>query len=105
MAMREPPEELFYDPADLDPDAPRLYVLRNGDTWELQDEPGDVLSTHPTRRDALEDAHERSAVAFCEILARGSNGRAEWWMEQNAAMRKATEYWRTKPTEQREAAD
>lgn len=105
MAMRELPDELFYDPADLDSDAPRLYVLRNGDTWELQDEAGDVLSTHPTRRDALEEAHQRSATRFCEILARGSNGRIEWWMEQSPAMRKATEYWRTQRSAQREAAD
>jgi hypothetical protein len=105
MATREAPEELFYDPADLDPEAPRLYVLRNGDGWELQDEAGDVLSTHPTQRDALDAAHEQSAIRFCEILVRGSNGRAEWYVEQSAAMRKAMEYWRNQRLAQREAAD
>lgn len=103
--MRAPPEERFYDPPDLDPDAPRLYVLRNGDAWELQDEAGDVLSTHPTQRDALDAAHGRSAVRFCEILFRGSNGRFEWHAEQNAAMHQALEYWRQKRLAQREAAD
>jgi hypothetical protein len=105
MAMREAPDELFYDPADLDPHTPRLYVLRAGEAWELQDEAGNVLSTHPTQRDALDAAHERSAVRFCEILARGSNGRVEWYVEQSAGMRKATEYWRSQRMAQREAAD
>lgn len=105
MAMRQPPEERFYDPTDLNPDAPRLYVLRNGDAWELQDEYGDVLSTHPTQRDALDAAHDRSAIRFCEILVRGSNGRVEWCAEQSAAMRDAMEYWRQKRLAQREAAD
>lgn len=103
--MREAAEELFYDPADLDPDAPRLYVLRDGDAWELQDEAGNVLSTHPTQRDALDAAGERSAISFCEILVRGSNGRAEWYVEQSAAMRSAMEYWRGRRLAQREAAD
>lgn len=94
MATREPPVEFFYDPADLHPAAPRLYVWRNGATWELQDEDGAVLSMHPTQRDALERAHERSAVRFCEILARGSTGRFEWRIDQSPAMRDATEYWR-----------
>jgi hypothetical protein len=94
MATREPPVELFYDPAELDPAAPRLYVLRNGATWELQDEDGAVLGTHPTQRDAIEEAHERSATRFCEILARGSTGRIEWRIEQNSMTREAMEYWR-----------
>jgi hypothetical protein len=105
MATREPPVERFYSPEDLDPTAPRLYVWRNGGAWELQDEGGMVLSTHATQRDALEEAHERSAVRFCEILARGSTGRIEWRIDQNPAMRKATEYWRKKKSQQREAAD
>jgi hypothetical protein len=96
MATREPPVELFYDPADLDPAAPRLYVWRSGRTWELQDEDGIVLSTHPTQRDAIEEAHERSAARFCEILARGSTGRIEWRIEQSPMMREAAECWRKK---------
>jgi hypothetical protein len=44
-------------------------------------------------------------VRFCEILARGSTGRIEWRIDQNPAMRKATEYWRKKKSQQREAAD
>ena len=83
MATREPPVELFYDPADLDPKAPRLYVWRNGNTWELQDEAGAVLSTHPTQDDAIDAALERSRVCFSEILVRGSTGRMEWLVDQN----------------------
>jgi hypothetical protein len=84
MATREPPVELFYDPADLDPNAPRLRVVRNGVGWELRDEAGVLLSTHPTQADAIDAALERSAVRFSEILVRGSTGATEWVVGQDA---------------------
>lgn len=87
MATRTPPLERFYDPADLDPAAPRLYVLRNGAGWELRDEEGTVLTTHPTQRDAIDAGLARSAVAFCEILVRGSTEEAEWRVGQDARTR------------------
>ena len=103
--MREPPEERFYDPADLDPDAPRLYVLRNGDAWELQDEAGDVLSTHPTQRDALDAARCRSARCFSEILVRGSTGRVEWQLDQDPELRRILDGLRARRMRYAEAAD
>jgi hypothetical protein len=105
MATRTPPLERFYDPADLDPAAPRLYVLRNDCVWELRDEADVLLSAHPTQQDAIDAALERSRLRFSEILARGSTGRAEWLVDQHPEILKATEYWRKKRTLGREAAD
>lgn len=83
MATREPPVELFYDPADLDPTAPRLRVSKNGKGWELRDDDGLLLSAHPSQSDAIAVALEQSQRRFSEILVRGSNGRAEWRFNQN----------------------
>ena len=83
MATREPPVELYYDPAKLDPDAPRLRVIRNGGGWELRADDGELLSTHPTQADAVDAALGRSKRRFSEILVRGSTGRAEWVMNQD----------------------
>jgi hypothetical protein len=83
MATREPPVELYYDPADLDSEAPRLYVRRGGEAWALEDEAGTLLSTHRTQDDAIDAALERSAQRFSEILVRGSTGRMEWLIDQN----------------------
>jgi hypothetical protein len=105
MTTREPPVERFYDPADLDPTAPRLYVWRNGGTWELLDETDTVLSAHATQRDAIDAALDRSQVRFSEILARGSTGRIEWRIDQNPALLELTEYWLAKRVGGQEAAD
>lgn len=83
MATREPPVELFYSPADLDPQAPRLRVTRNGEGWELRADEGDLLSKHPSQAEAIDAALERSKARFSEILVRGSTGRAEWVVNQN----------------------
>lgn len=83
MATREPPVELFYDPDDLHPTAPRLRVTRNGVGWELRDDAGVLLSTHPAQMDAIEAGLERSAARFSEILVRGTNGRGEWVVDQD----------------------
>lgn len=83
MATREPPVELFYDPADLDPDAPRLYVRRNGTTWRLLDEDGLLLSTHASQDDAIDAARQKSKKRFSEILVRGSTDDLEWRLDQD----------------------
>lgn len=83
MATREPPVELYYDPDKLHPDAPRLHVRRNGGDWELRDDAGEVLSSHPTQADAINAALVRSRRRFSEILVRGHTGCAEWVMNQD----------------------
>lgn len=83
MATREPPVELFYDPQELTPGAPRLRIMRNGEGWELLDDEGMLVSRHPTQADAIDAALELSKVRFSEILVRGSTGRAEWVVNQN----------------------
>ena len=103
--MREPPVELFYDPADLDPTAPRLRVTRNGVGWELRDDAGMLLSTHPTQDDAIDAALDRSRSRFSEILARGSTGRIEWRISQDPELLRAAESWRKERLCDREAAD
>jgi len=74
---------LGYDPADLDPSAPRLRVMRNGVGWELRDDAGMLLSTHPSQGDAIDRALERSRARFSEILVRGSSGETEWAVAQD----------------------
>ena len=83
MAKREPSVELFYDPAELDPAAPRLHIRKHGGTWELRDDRGVLLSTHPSQGRAVDAALRRSRARFSEILVRGSNGRAEWAVNQD----------------------
>jgi hypothetical protein len=84
MAKREPAVELFYDPEELDADAPRLRVTRNGEGWELRGDDGMLLSKHPSQSNAIDAALERSKLRFSEILVRGSTGRAEWVVGQDA---------------------
>lgn len=80
---REPPVELFYDPADLDPKAPRLHVGMNDGRWEVRNDCGAVLSRHSSLPDAIDAAAERSDVCFTEILVRESTGRQEWSVHHN----------------------
>jgi hypothetical protein len=83
MATREPPVELFYDPAELDPDAPRLYVRRNGTSWRLLDQDGVLLSTHASQDEAIGAARRLSKQRFSEILVRGSTDDLEWRLDQD----------------------
>lgn len=83
MTTHEPPVELFYDPAELDPDAPRLYVRRNGTSWRLLDENGAILSTHPSQSEAIGAARRLSKQRFSEILVRGSTDDLEWRLDQD----------------------
>ncbi|HEV3051577.1 MAG TPA: hypothetical protein VGX50_14830 [Longimicrobium sp.] len=83
MATREPPVELFYDPAELDPDAPRLYVRRNGTSWRLLDQDGVLLSAHASQDEAIDAARRLSGQRFSEILVRGSTDDLEWRLDQD----------------------
>jgi hypothetical protein len=83
MATREPPVELFYDPEELTPGAPRLYVRRNGTAWRLLDENGGLLSTHPSQSHAIDTARQLSKARFSEILVRGSTDDLEWRLDQD----------------------
>lgn len=83
MATRDPPVELFYDPADLDPSAPRLYVRKENGAWALWDGTGVLLGRHSTLPDALDDALARSGERFSEILVRTATGTQEWSVAHN----------------------
>jgi hypothetical protein len=83
MATREPPAELFYDPAQLDPDAPRLHIRKRDDAWELRDANGALLSRGMLLPDVLDAALERSSVCFSEIIVQGAGGGIEWSVHQN----------------------
>jgi hypothetical protein len=86
MATREPPVELFYDPAQLDPDAPRLHIRKDDGVWELRDADGVLLSSHAKLPEAIDAAEARSNAHFCEILVRGAGSPIEWSVRLNPAM-------------------
>jgi hypothetical protein len=83
MATRKPSIELYYDPEDLAPGAPRLRIAKKRGTWELRDEDGVLLSGHPRLPDAIDAALERSEVCFSEILVMAGSGRFEWSVQHN----------------------
>ena len=83
MATRKASVELFYDPEDLDPGAPRLRIAKKRGVWELRDEQGVLLSKHPRLPDALDAALERSEKCFSEILVMAGSGRFEWSVQHN----------------------
>lgn len=82
MAKRKAPPEPLFDQADLDPNAPRLYISRNGVGWELRSAEGDLLSVHDSQSIAIKAAREISNVRFSEILVEGSTGRYVWRVDQ-----------------------
>ncbi|HST58568.1 MAG TPA: hypothetical protein VLK84_07770 [Longimicrobium sp.] len=86
MATREPPVEMFYDPAELDPDAPRLHIRKDDDVWVLRDADGAQLSSHAKLPEAIDAAEARSKEGFCEILVRGAVTPTEWSVRLNPAM-------------------
>jgi hypothetical protein len=90
MTTRKPSVERYYDPADLDPAAPRLHVRKNGVGWELRDAEGELLTAHSTQDDAIDAALALSKQRFSEILVRGSTGRAEWVVNQDPKWLKLT---------------
>jgi hypothetical protein len=83
MTTREPPVELFYDPEDLDPQAPRLRISKCAGMWELRDDYGAMLSSHSRLPDAIDAALERSEKCFSEILVMAGSGRFEWSVQHN----------------------
>ncbi|HEX2079506.1 MAG TPA: hypothetical protein VHG08_17395 [Longimicrobium sp.] len=83
MAKREPPVELFYDPEELDLQAPRMRIGKSNGRWELRDHDGALLSSHAILPDAIDAALERSEACFSEILLRGADGRQEWSVHHN----------------------
>ena len=105
MATREPPIELYYDPADLDPDAPRLHVSKRGGVWELRDGGGTRLSSHAKLPAAIDAALERSNVRFSEIIVRGANGGIEWSVHHNPECVEIARALNQGDTAEREAAD
>jgi hypothetical protein len=105
MATREPPVELFYDPEDLDPDAPRLYIRKDGGAWELRDGAGELLGAHVSLPEALDAAEARSRVRFHEILVRGAVSHMEWSVRQNPEMVELARALNGTTAVHREAAD
>lgn len=83
MATREPSVELYYDPADLDPDAPRLHVRTEDGVWELRDADDALLCRSMLLPEVLDAALERSNVRFSEIIVQGAGGGIEWSVHQN----------------------
>lgn len=105
MATREASVELFYDPADLDPEAPRLRIGKRDGRWEVRAGGGTLLSYHLTLPDAIDAAVERSNLCFSEILVREASGRQEWSVHHNQEWMELIRLLvRTAPS-QREAAD
>lgn len=83
MVTREPPVELFYDPEDLNPEAPRLRISKRAGVWELRDDHDVVLSSHPRLPEAIDTALERAEKCFSEILVMAGSGRFEWSVQHN----------------------
>jgi hypothetical protein len=83
MAERTPSVELYYDPAEPDPDAPRLHIRENGSRWELRDACGALLSGHAQLPEAIDAALERSSARFSEIIVHGAGGKVEWSVHQS----------------------
>ncbi|HEX6367655.1 MAG TPA: hypothetical protein VF006_01905 [Longimicrobium sp.] len=83
MATRESSIELFYDPEDLDPAAPRLHIAKRDGVWELRDQQGVLLSSHVRLPDAIDAALARSEECFSEILVMAGSGRFEWSVQHN----------------------
>jgi hypothetical protein len=83
MAKRKAPPEPLFDEENLDPDAPRLYISRNGVGWELRSAEDVLLSVHESQSIAIKAAREISKARFSEILVEGSTGRYVWRVDQD----------------------
>ncbi|MBB4639136.1 hypothetical protein [Longimicrobium terrae] len=82
MATRKRAPEPGYEPEDLVPGVPTLYIALRNSVWELRRD-GVLLSTHPTRVNAIDVARAHSDREFCNILAEGSTGRLVFQMSQD----------------------
>ena len=105
VATREPPVKLYYDTQELDPAAPRLRVGKSAGVWELRDEHGALLSSHPRLPDAIDAALERSDVCFSEILVMAATGRFEWSVRHNPELLEIARVVNRRVISEREAAD
>ena len=97
--------DLFYDPAELASDAPRLHIRKDGGLWNLRDADGSLLSSHVKLPDAIDAAEERSRVCFCEILVRGAISPIEWSVRLNPGMAELARVLNQPAAVEREAAD
>jgi len=105
MATRKPTLELFYDPAELDSAAPRLYVRKEAGVWNLYDGEGVLLGRHPRLPGALDAALERSERCFSEILVRTASGKHEWSVRHNPDWEWLARLLNETDAREREAAD
>jgi hypothetical protein len=105
MATRKPTLELFYDPAELDSAAPRLYVRKEAGVWNLYDGEGVLLGRHPRLPGALDDALARSSTRFSEILVQAASGRFEWSVHHNPDLEWLSRFLNETDAREREAAD
>lgn len=99
------PVRLFYDPAELASDAPRLYIRKENGVWQLRDADGTLLSSHVKLPEAIDAAEERSKVCFCEILVRGAVSPIEWSVRLNPGMAELARVLNESVGVEREAAD
>lgn len=97
--------ELYYDPAELDPGAPRLHIRKQDGVWELRDDADVLLAAYPRLPGALDDALARSATPFKEILVRAANGRFEWSVRHNPDLEWLARFMNDVTAGEREAAD
>lgn len=97
MAKRKAPPEPLFDETDLDPNAPRLYISRNGVGWELRSAEGALLSVHDSQSTAIDAAREISQAGFSEILVEGSTGRYVWQLDQRPEWLTIAEFFRDRP--------
>jgi hypothetical protein len=97
MAKRKAPPEPLFEPEDLDPNAPRLYISRNGVGWELRSAEGALLGVHDSQSTAIQAAREISKVQFSEILVEGSTGRYVWQLDQRPEWLSIVEFFRDRP--------
>ena len=105
MTKRNPPVELFYEPEELDPDAPRLRIAKKRGVWELRNEQGELLSRYPLLPEAIDAALERSKARFSEILVMAATGRFEWSVRHSPEFVELARAVNRPVESEREAAD
>lgn len=105
MAKRASSIDLYYDPEDLDPDAPRLRIAKKRGVWELRDGEGVLLSRHAWLPEAIDAALERSKVCFSEILVLAATGEFEWSVRHNPEFLELARAVNQEAAAEREAAD
>ncbi|HEY0019015.1 MAG TPA: hypothetical protein VGC13_22125 [Longimicrobium sp.] len=105
VAGRERPIDLYYDPEELDADAPRLRISKCAGVWELRDDQGALLGSHARLPAAIDHALARSAKRFSEILVMSATGRFEWSVKHNPEFVELARAVNRPVGSEREAAD